>query len=681
MSLNISPENVDVNVHPTKEKVSFLHQDAIIERIKRGMDEKLINSNAGRTFYTQKQVPGGEVETTHVQLNKTTEEQNGGKVQLSRVSNLSGDNLSGGLAESGIALEDDVCQMEQEEVPTILSKTGTILPQVQPSGAATKESHENANMFPHFREAELYNKCLFRAISLKDLLNELERKKVEFTDTDSYLILTLKMRAKLLEESNADQSLIQPLQDEIKSYQSNVREKKVYTCCLTGCPYKTNNHEKYVSHLRACHPNSRQKMVCKVKGCQRDFHGLNLLEIHVKTAHRSRPSLVKLSQSQLVEQLNRLKCLSFSCSHQIVPNIKELKKHLKTHFDRRETIGCIFSGCNFETDNAGTLRSHFSRIHKIQDLQHLKPEIVLDDASSNLELDGSMDDISGIDISIDDRSRTEEVEDFHENDFEPDTEFQDVIEENDEDQLDVFMKAIAITFNDWMNMKNIPYSTCNLIIKEIFHCYSEGLTSTEKKIRKLLQAEGWEEYRIVEIIQKIENDDPFSKARIELESERKRINYIKETFDYCQPETVLLDKESGDSYQYIPITKSLKILVEDETFIKQKLADVYFQENDVYKDVRDGEYFKANNFFRKNPEAVPILMFQDELEVANPLGSGKTKHKINCTYYTTYQVQTSLRCKIQSVHCPTCFSCKKQALEEAWQLKNKPKALGRFEAP
>ena len=50
ISLNIAPQNVDVNVHPTKHEVFFLHQDSIIERIQQGMEEKLLNSNACRTF-------------------------------------------------------------------------------------------------------------------------------------------------------------------------------------------------------------------------------------------------------------------------------------------------------------------------------------------------------------------------------------------------------------------------------------------------------------------------------------------------------------------------------------------------------------------------------------------------------------------------------------------------------
>uniref|UniRef100_A0A8C4EV37 DNA mismatch repair protein MLH1 n=1 Tax=Dicentrarchus labrax TaxID=13489 RepID=A0A8C4EV37_DICLA len=58
LSLEIAPQNVDVNVHPTKHEVHFLHEDGVIESVQKHIESKLLGSNSSRTYFTQTLLPG-----------------------------------------------------------------------------------------------------------------------------------------------------------------------------------------------------------------------------------------------------------------------------------------------------------------------------------------------------------------------------------------------------------------------------------------------------------------------------------------------------------------------------------------------------------------------------------------------------------------------------------------------
>lgn len=55
---------------------------------------------------------------------------------------------------------------------------------------------------------------------------------------------------------------------------------------------------------------------------------------------------------------------------------------------------------------------------------------------------------------------------------------------------------------------------------------------------------------------------------------------------------------------------------------------------DTLEDIWDGSNVAENALFQSDPKSLGLILYQDAFEVANPLGSGKRKHKVLAVYFS-----------------------------------------------
>lgn len=82
--------------------------------------------------------------------------------------------------------------------------------------------------------------------------------------------------------------------------------------------------------------------------------------------------------------------------------------------------------------------------------------------------------------------------------------------------------------------------------------------------------------------------------------------------------------------------------------ISIQVENSHQRRNGMIADYCDGQVFRQHPLFSRDPCALQIILYYDEVEVVNPLGSKTSKHKVgNKTFFLYFIVLSQL-----NVHIP-----------------------------
>ena len=153
--------------------------------------------------------------------------------------------------------------------------------------------------------------------------------------------------------------------------------------------------------------------------------------------------------------------------------------------------------------------------------------------------------------------------------------------------------------------------------------------------------------------------DPFLEAQVDLGTAYKWKQFLVENFTHVEPIEILLNPDEKSSEKavvhYVPIIESVKNMLEDLSFNSVVENNVRGQNKDYLEDIKDGYYYKNNEFFKENPSAYTMLLYSDAIELVNPLGAAKTKYKVIQIFFTLCDVPKHLRSQIDNIQLVAVF--------------------------
>lgn len=198
----------------------------------------------------------------------------------------------------------------------------------------------------------------------------------------------------------------------------------------------------------------------------------------------------------------------------------------------------------------------------------------------------------------------------------------------------------------------------NTIIESTSCLVNQVLKSVKHKLIKAIEPHGPENLAVLE--QTFDQvPDPFSGIK----TEALCASYIKKTFNYVEYKEISLGKklvrkkkkhklvidEKDETFIYIPIIESLNQLLSNKRIAAVMLRKPTLCEDGVLYDICDGCMYRNDEYFKEHPDALVLILYHDELEVCNPLGSRAGTHKVDMFYYTVANLGPRFRSKVAAV--------------------------------
>jgi len=309
-------------------------------------------------------------------------------------------------------------------------------------------------------------------------------------------------------------------------------------------------------------------------------------------------------------------------------------EHLKIHFEEQIIVPCFCKNtpskmCDKKYRSLVSFRSHIPKVHRIPDSVALNSGVITASPSQHRDIGDSGRSSSACESNNCARMEVDVPEDAF-----------DGPENMCSVSNDSPLRSAAHFYLKLETELHVPSSTVQSIATEIQELTNFSKVQLKKKLESCLGGYNLDINSIELVVESVCKDPTLFLYHKELSSNHLRRKFYKENFSFAiplkksfDPAVDPNDKNCKQFFYYAPILDTLKIMLKDKRCFEQYLNPVARQ-FDIVEDFMDGSSFQSNKFFLDHPDALAVNLFQDALEIVNPIGAAKSCHKILAMYMT-----------------------------------------------
>ena len=334
------------------------------------------------------------------------------------------------------------------------------------------------------------------------------------------------------------------------------------------------------------------------------------------------------------------------CNEIVHGNVNNLLRHIRTRHTilvgRKFTcpIACGQDGCSQTFRYSVAFKRHIEKQHE-----------------NNNEYDRGNESDNGFDNDADNNNFADNMDDN------PPALRMQPLDVNHVLNKEEVTELAASTIAKMKASSSVVQSTIDDVVRESSDLFSQIVMSLKTKTENLLKNRGIP-VNDPERQNLLETFSEFQHPLQNLETAYRQNKYFKEGKNFVQarevpfgvayyqrknPDTGHVDQVAKHvTFQYIPLKQLLKHILESKGFMRA-VVEYVPSRDEVMRDFHDGEFCRGHVFF-SNGKNIALLLYVDDCEIANPLGSKAGMHKVGLVYCTILNLPPKFRSSLSNCY-------------------------------